>query len=145
MKLHMMKLAVGIEDLDEFWRVQQREIVDYEGEKANICRTRFKPKQADQILQTGGSLYRVMKKRILCRQKILGFEEGESKEKGKQCLIMLSTDIIQTYATPKRPFQGWRYLDPKQAPADRGLYLGDGQRGEIPQDLEDALIQSGLL
>lgn len=141
----MIKLVVGIQDLDDFYYWQRDHVYDYDGVPANIVRTRFKAKQADEIVKTGGSLYRVIKNRILCRQKILGFEMMESKDKGTQCLIMCDTEIIQTYATPKRPFQGWRYLKPDQTPKDRGVYLGDGQREEIPPELEAELVESGLL
>jgi hypothetical protein len=75
----------------------------------------------------------------------LGFDVVETKEKGTQCLIMVEPDIIQTISKPKRPFQGWRYLQVKDAPKDRGIYLGDGQREEIPAEMEDALKEAGLL
>ena len=58
---------------------------------------------------------------------------------------MVEPTIIQTISTPKRPFQGWRYLEPAAAPRDRGVYLGDGQREEIPMDMEDELREAGLL
>jgi len=145
MAQHIIKLVVGIETLDDFFHWQREYVFDYEGTPANIVRTRFKPKQADEILKTGGSIYRVIKNKIVCRQKILGFEKTESDDKGTQCLIMCDTEIIQTYSTPKRPFQGWRYLKQEQAPKDRGIYLGDGQREEIPPELEAELMESGLL
>ena len=145
MALHMIKLVVGIDDLEDFFQWQSAHEYDYNGLPANIVQTRFQPKQADEILSSGGSIYRVIKNRILCRQKIIGFEKVESKEKGSQCLIMCDPEIIQTYATPKRPFQGWRYLKQEQAPKDRGLYLGGGQHEEIPPELEAELAESGLL
>ena len=79
------------------------------------------------------------------RQKLLGFEMVETKEKGTQCLIYTETDLIQTYSTPKRPFQGWRYFEQAAVPKDRGLYLGENQREEIEPELENELRESGLL
>lgn len=145
MAIHMIKLVVGVDDLDHFLEVQRNCVVDYHGTPANAVRTRFKPKRAAEILDSGGSLYRVIKNRIQCRQKILSFETEETKEKGTQCLIMVDHDIIQTISTPKRPFQGWRYFEPAAVPRDRGLYLGDGQREEVPQDMEEELKNLGLL
>jgi hypothetical protein len=145
MTIHLIKLVVGVDDLDHFLEVQQNGVVDFEGGPANAVRTRFKPKRADEILETGGSLYRVIKNRIQCRQKILGFDSYESKDKGTQCLIMVEPQIIQTISKPKRPFQGWRYLEPSAAPRDRGIYLGDGQREEIPPEMEEQLKEAGLL
>ena len=145
MSLHMIKLVVGIDTLEDFYQWQQQELVNYEGVPANVVRTRFKPKASDEILQSSGSIYRVMKNRILCRQKIMGFDSWDSPDKGTQCLIMCEPEIIQTYSKPKRPFQGWRYLKPSDAPKDRGLYLGGSELGEIPEDLERDLAESGLL
>ena len=145
MATHMIKLVVGVDDLDHFLEIQQKSVVDYQGQPANTVWTRFKPKRAEEILSSGGSIYRVIKNKIQCRQKILGFEMAETKEKGTQCLIMVEPEIIQTISTPKRPFQGWRYLDPAAVPRDRGIYLGDGQREEVPQDMEESLREAGLL
>ena len=144
MALHMIKLVVGVDDLDHFLEIQRNNIVDYDGLPANAVRTRFRPKREKEILN-GGSLYRVIKNRIQCRQKILGFEMVESSDKGTQCLIMVEPQIIQTISTPKRPFQGWRYFEPTAVPRDRGVYLGGGQREEIPAELEEELQAAGLL
>lgn len=140
----MIKLVVGVEDLDHFLALQQANVVDYNGTPANAVRTRYKPKRESEVLN-GGSLYRVIKNKIVCRQKILGFETIESADRGTQTLIMVEPEIIQTYSPPKRPFQGWRYLESASAPKDRGLYLGDNQREEIPEDLQDSLRDAGLL
>ena len=139
----MIKLVVGVEDLEHFFQVQDQK-VDYNGAPANAVKTRYKPKREAEVLD-GGSLYRVIKNKICCRQKIIGFDTYESEEKGTQTLIMVEPTIIQTISTPKRPFQGWRYLEPAAAPRDRGVYLGDGQREEIPMDMEDELREAGLL
>lgn len=140
----MIKLVVGVDDLDHFLEIQKRSIVKFNGMPANPVRTRFKPKRAEEILN-GGSLYRVIKNKICCRQKIIGFDQYESPDKGTQTLILVEPTIIQTISTPKRPFQGWRYLEPAAAPKDRGIYMGDNQREEIPEDLEDSLRGAGLL
>lgn len=144
MALNMIKLVVGVDDLDEFLAIQKASLVDYNGVPANVVRTRFKPKRGDEILN-GGSIYRVIKNKIQCRQRVIGFESTESVDRGTQCLIMVEPEIIQTYSTPKRPFQGWRYLEAKAAPKDRGLYLGDNEREEIAPELENELREAGLL
>ena len=145
MALHMIKLVVGIDDLDAFYNWQQHDVADFQGQPANTVWTRYKPKRADEMLSSGGSIYRVIKNKICCRQKLLGFEMVETKEKGTQCLIYTETDLIQTYSTPKRPFQGWRYFEQAAVPKDRGLYLGENQREEIEPELENELRESGLL
>jgi len=144
MAVHLIKLVVGVDDLDQFLEIQKNSIVDYNGEPANAVRTRYKPKREAEVLD-GGSLYRVIKNKICCRQKILGFETIESSDKGTQTLIMVEPTIIQTISTPKRPFQGWRYFESAAVPRDRGVYLGDNQREEIPEDMEKDLKEMGLL
>ena len=150
MTVHMIKLVVGIDTLEEFaaWQAQERVIFDgIDGEQeANLVRTRYKPKRADEILKTRGAIYRVIKNRIVCHQKIIGFDSYEDPIKGSQSLILTDTEIIQTHSMPYRPFQGWRYFDEAKAPKDRGVYvLGQDDDEVPPPEMEDALKDAGLL
>ena len=144
MSVHIIKLVVGIDDLAAFAAHQKREAVDYHGQLAVPCWTRYMPKRADEILREGGSIYRVIKNRIVCRHRILGFEMVETEEKGKMCMIMQDAQVIKTVSTPKRPFQGWRYLKPADVPKDLGLY-DPANDEEIPPEMEDVLRESGLI
>lgn len=145
MSVHLIKLIVGVQDLDEYAQWQEQTVMDYHGELAVPCWTRFMPKRADEILKSGGSLYRVLKSRIVCRSKILGFEMVETKSHGTRCMILQSPEIMTTVNMPHRPFQGWRYLDPAKAPPDRGVYvLGQGA-DEPPEEMADDLKAAGLL
>ena len=152
MGINMIKLVVGVDSLEDFALLQEKgaERVIFNGingeQEANIVRTRYKPKRADEILSSGGSIYRVIKGRICCRQKVIGFDTYESKEKGTLCLILTDTKIIQTQSMFHRPFQGWRYFEQSKAPKDRGLYvLGQGQNEAPPPEIENALKDAGLL
>lgn len=145
MSIHMMKLVVGIDSLEAFAALQARETFAHEGQLVVPCWTRFSPKRADEIVRNGGSLYRVIKGRIQCRQRILGFEMVETQSHGRRCMILQDPDIIETVHMAHRAFQGWRYLEPAKAPADRGPYV-IGQDGEIPPaDMEEDLRAAGLL
>ena len=139
----MIKLVVGLDSLDDFAQHCKGEIVDFEGQPAIPCWTRFKPKRADEILQSGGSIYRVIKNRIQCRLEILGFQQVEVEEKGKMWMIMQSPKIVRTISTPKRPFQGWRYLDDAKVPRDRGLYTISDD--DLDPAMEEELKAAGLL
>src|SRR5258707_14011731 len=69
MPLHMIKLCVGadtVEDLLEWQRTREP------GDRW-IMRTRQTPKRAAELID-GGSLYRVVKGVILCRQPIPGVD-----------------------------------------------------------------------
>lgn len=152
MSLNIIKLVVGIDTLDEFALLQKNgaERVIFDGingeQEANIVRTRYKPKRADDILRSEGSIYRVIKGRICCRQQIIGFDTYESKDKGTQCLILTDNKIIQTQSMSHRPFQGWRYFEESKAPKDRGVYVPrKGQDNAPPPEIGNALKDAGLL
>ena len=145
MSLHMIKLIVGSEDLEQYARWQEQEVMDYHGQPAVPCWTRFMPKRADEILKSEGSLYRVMKSRIVCRSKILGFEVVETKSHGKRCMIMQDPEIITTVTQHHRPFQGWRYFEGPKAPADRGVYILGEDMDAPPEEMADDLKEAGLL
>ena len=55
---------------------------------------------------------------------------------------MLSREITRTYAAPRRPFQGWRYLTAADAPRD----LPEGATGaeDMPPELLSALSDLGI-
>ena len=135
MALHLIKLCVGIDSVEalEAWR---REVQHREPEWR--VRTRQTPKRAEALMD-GGSIYRVIKGVILCRQPILRVETvGESA--AARCEIVVSQDIIRTAPAPRRPFQGWRYLEAKDAPQD--LLTGDGAES-IPTELAIKLRELG--
>ena len=146
MQVHIKKLVVGFETLDQFAKHQAREAKStrYNGQPASVIRTRYQPKAADEILGTGGSAYRVIKGKMCCRQKILGFETtGEGKS--KRCRIYLDPEIIETYHTPHRAFQGWRYLKPQDVPPDIGTYVPGQKKPDLPPEMADELRKAGLL
>lgn len=142
--IHIIKLVVGVEDLKDYYDWQQTEIFDYHGVPATPCWTRHKPSRGDEILESGGSLYRVIKNRIRCRHRILGFETVETAHKGTMCMIVQEARMMETIAAPKRPFQGWRYLKPADAPPDKGIYTGQ-DNAELSPELEEELREAGIL
>lgn len=144
MALHLIKLVVGVDSLEDFARRQTSEIEVFEGQDAVACWTRFQPKKAQEIIESGGSIYRVIKNRIVCRLPILGFDMVEVEGEGTFCKIMQSPKIIQTVSVPRKPFQGWRYLEQKDAPKDRGVY-DSANDDSIPPDMEADLRAMGLI
>lgn len=141
--LHLIKLVVGLDKIDKFAQWQTQEHIVYQGQKVNLVRTRFMPKRADEVLESKGSIYRVISGHIRCRQRIIGFETDENQKRGKHCIILLDTDIMLTHPLPKRAFQGWRYLKPQDAPSDYGQYVA-GQT-EQSSNIEIELRQIGLI
>ena len=100
------------------------------------------PKQSAALLN-GGSLYWVFKGLILCRQRILRLDEVIGADGITRCGIVLDTDVHRTAPAPKRPFQGWRYLKPADAPPD--LRKGRETETALPPELNRALAEIGVL
>ena len=130
MPLHMIKLSVGVTEVETLEANAARS--DW-----RIVHTRMTPKRAAEI-EDGGSLYWVMKGSVTCRQRILDITTvGEGK--ASRCEIRLDSQVIRTAPLARRPFQGWRYLEPKDAPPD----LSVAQATDLPDDLARELRELG--
>ncbi len=134
MTLHMIRLCVGCDTIDDL--LAHRRATAARSEPWRLW-TRQTPKAADRLLD-GGSLYRIFKGMILCRQTLLAVETVAA-DRGPMCRITLDERIVRTVPTPRRAFQGWRYLEPDDAPAD--LESEDG--GDFPPDLARRLREAG--
>ena len=116
MALNILKLCVGaesVEDLEQWHRDHAHHWP--KGRTEHI--TRMWPKREDEVLQ--GSLYWVIKGVILARQRILALDERVGADGIRRCALVLDAEVIRTEAAPRRPFQGWRYLNPADSPPDR--------------------------
>jgi hypothetical protein len=136
MPLHLIKLCVGAATPDDLraWRKSRAAA----GHRP-IVHTRHTPKRAAEILD-GGSLFWVFKGVVLVRQPVAAIETiGEGAQ--RRCEILLDDAMIATAPHPRRAFQGWRYLDSKDAPAD----LADETEGGLPQDLARRLRELGAM
>ena len=130
MPLLMIKLCVGVAKVETLERRAAK------GEWLTV-HTRMTPKRAVEI-EDGGSLFWVMKGSVVCRQAVLDITtKGEGK--ARQCLIRLSNEVVRTAPQARRPFQGWRYLEPKDAPMD----LSSMDAGDLPVDLAKQLREMG--
>ncbi len=76
--------------------------------------TRLRPKRAHELI--GGSIYWIVKHRLVGRQEILRFEE----RKDGRIDIVLSAELELIAPFPKRAHQGWRYLEAASAPGVNG-------------------------
>ena len=141
--LHLLKMAVGIADLDDLRRVRARRIEQLGG---SWVYTRNHPRRGEAVL-AGGSLYWVIRGQIRVRQRITGFS-SERDEKGRTyCLIGVAPELVATVWRPWRPFQGWRYLTPADAPPDapRGWVMPETDDGAMPAHMVAELRSLGLL
>lgn len=138
---HLIKLCVGAEQVEDLlsWQKNPR-AKGPDGLPRHV--TRMWPKREAEIVG-GGSLYWVFKGLVLCRQPILRFDEVTGADGIRRCGIVLDPEITRVAATPKRPFQGWRYLAPGDAPVD--LRAGQADEDTLPPSLQSALADIGVL
>lgn len=141
MTVHILKLCVGIDNIDHLIAVR-RDRVQYlaDGTACNYHITRFRPKRAREILD-GGSLYWVIKGFVQIRQEIIALEKVET-DTGVKCKIIMDSRLIRTQSQPRRPHQGWRYLETSDAPKDipAGALVDN-----MPADLSRELREMGLI
>lgn len=141
MTLHLIKLCVGaetVEDLLDWQRTPEARGPD--GRPWHV--TRMWPKEAERVLD-GGSLYWVIKGMVTVRQRIVGLERIETGDGIARCAIVLDPAAVRTQPQPRRPFQGWRYLKPAEAPADLGAARATDSA--LPPRLAAALAEIGVL
>lgn len=140
--MHIIKLCVGITSVDELidWRSERQAQGLGRSDGLNVHRTRMMPRRADEIVGTG-SLYWVIAGAVRCRQAIVALEPNTDGEGRSCCDILLDPEIVRTAPYPRRPFQGWRYLEPRDAPTD----LGRGQDDLPPEGMAEELAKFGLI
>ncbi|MEL7026341.1 MAG: DUF1489 domain-containing protein [Pseudomonadota bacterium] len=139
-KLHILKLCVGAEKVEDLlnWQASAR-AKGPDGLPRHV--TRMWPKREAEVV-AGGSIYWVFKGLVLARQHILRFDEVRGSDGILRCGLVLEPEVHRTEPQPRRAFQGWRYLNPEDAPRD----LPQARAGEttLPPALEAALAEIGL-
>ena len=145
MALHMLKLCVGAEsirDLEE-WVEEQMALMRRLGRREEQTHTtRMVPKRIEEIVD-GGSLYWVIKGQISARQRLTDIRPFTDGEGIGRCHLVMEPVVIPVEPRPFRPFQGWRYLQPKDAPRDIGQHGDD--LAEMPEEMRRELAGLGLL
>lgn len=144
--MHLIKLCVGVDTLDDLRAYQSMRLENARKTGAPqelVHRTRQMPKRRKDIEGTG-SLYWVIKGVVRARQRILQLRPEENAEGRSFCAIVFDHTLIETRPQPRRPFQGWRYLKPEDAPEDLSK-LDSMALGDIPSEMRTALEELALL
>ena len=136
MAVHLKKLSVGTGSLDELrqWQMLRREQV---GQVMHV--TRNHPRRAAELVD-GGSIYWIIKGVMTARQRILDIVDVVRADDRPACGLVLGDDLVPVVPTRMRVFQGWRYLEVADAPAD----LGAADSPELPSELVAELRQLGI-
>lgn len=143
MPLHLIKLCVGCDSIRELedWLEENRTHHHRLGRAYEPAHTtRVMPKRGPELL--GGSLYWVIKGFVSCRQKLVALRPFTDGDGIGRCHLVLDIAVIPVAPRPCRPFQGWRYLDALDAPADLGHFAGDAP---MPEELRRQLAGLGLM
>lgn len=140
MILNLIKLAVGIGHVDQ---LKKRQEPFYNSDGYYEHTTRMFPKLADELVN-GGSLYWVIKRLVVFRQPIVGIHKRNDQEGKGLCIIELEPNMIAVVPQARRPFQGWRYLKPKDTPRDLSTHEGFVDP-EMPDDMRTELSRIFLI
>ena len=139
MAVNLVKLCVGAEDVEAL----NRWIADWKAGRDTLDHvTRMFPKRRDEIVR-GGSLYWVIRGLILCRQPIAGLVPVTGEDGISRCRIDFKPKIILVRPTPRRAFQGWRYLEEADSPPD--LPKGGTAAKGLSDKMRRELSELGLL
>jgi hypothetical protein len=145
MPLHLIKLGVGcdsVADLVDWIKQKLKEKKKRRQKPEHIHTTRMIPKRAEELID-GGSLYWVIRGQISCREKILDIRPFTDKEGISRCRVVLDGKLVLVEPRPRSAFQGWRYLEPKDAPRD--LARAAPGASKMPEQMRRELRELGLL
>ena len=130
--VHLTKVAFACRDLEMLQsRIANRAVND----EVRVV-TRMRPKRAAELI--GGSLYWIVKHRLVACQEILQFEDREDG----RIDIVCSADLVAISPMPRRAHQGWRYLENDVAPTAESDGSGLGQ---LPPQLYGRLAALALV
>jgi hypothetical protein len=130
--LHLTKVAFGCRDLEALKRRAAERVVA--GERRIV--TRMRPKRAEELI--GGSLYWIVKHRLIACQEILRFDDREDG----RIDIVCSAELRTIVPIPRRAHQGWRYFE-----MDAALFAQNDNSGvaELPPQLYGRLAALALV
>ncbi len=140
MPLHLIKLCVGADSVAdlEAWIKQKTK----GGKKDHVHTTRMVPKRAEE-LSDGGSLFWVIRGQVTCRERILDIRPFTDKDGIGRCRIVMDGKVVLVEPRPRAAFQGWRYLEAKEAPRDLARAAPGAAR--MPEAMRRELRELGLL
>ncbi len=138
--INLIKLSVGTESVEGLQEWQDRPRLD---SKDGLPRhvTRMWPKREAELL-AGGSIYWVIRGVIQARQKLVRLDEVDRGDGIRRCALVFEKELIRVENALKRPFQGWRYLKPEEAPRD--LAKSRLAEDSLPPQLSAALAEIGV-
>jgi hypothetical protein len=145
MTVHLLKLCVGCDTVQDLavWQTERLKSLKRARKVAELRhRTLQTPRRRDELLD-GGSLYWVIKGFVLVRQRVLDLRPDRKDDGTACCGIVLDPQLVLTRSHPRRAFQGWRYLEPSDAPRDLQAY--DPAADDMPPGMREDLRELRLI
>jgi hypothetical protein len=145
MPLHLIKLSVGtdsVADLEDWIKLKLKEKKRRGQKPERVHTTRMVPKRAEELI-AGGSIFWVIRGQIMCREKILAVRPFTDKDGIHRCRLVLDPKCVLVEPRPRSAFQGWRYLEDKDAPRD--LSRAAPGAAKMPEQMRRELRELGLL
>lgn len=136
----MIKLSVGSESVATQAAWQADRMLTTSTNPRHV--TRMWPRREAELLE-GGSIFWVIKGTVQSCQRIIRLDEVIGEDGIRRCGIVLDPQIFHTHPQPRRPFQGWRYLKPEEAP-EIGAPYKEGEE-TLPPELQAHLAALGVL
>lgn len=139
--LHLIKLSVGPKDVGQLRAVQR---LRAQTRPPLRHQTRSIPRRKAELLQ-GGSIFWVVAGFVQVRQRLLDIIEDRWDDETACCGLVLDPELVPVEARAMKAFQGWRYLDPKDAPADVDDDAAAQGADALPEHLKRALREARLI
>ena len=130
--LHLTKVAFACRDFEALQKRIAGRTVD--GEVRVV--TRMRAKRAAELI--GGSLYWIVKHRMVARQRIIRFDDRDDG----RIDIVCAAELMPIAPIPRRAHQGWRYYEADDAEVEESASSG---LGELPPALYGRLSALALV
>ncbi len=146
MTLHILKLCVGVDSVEELAAWQRRHLATLRkaGPGAELMHVTRQTPRREGFEPGTSSLYWVIGGYIRARQRITALREVEGEDGIVRCGLALAPELVPTEPVPRRAFQGWRYLAAGEAPADLASGAVD-DHAAMPPAMRRELMELRLL
>lgn len=139
--LHLCKVAVGVRDIAHLRQLHAACLCE---ERLLRHRTRNRPRRAEDITEAG-SLFWVIGGLMLVRQRIMDIQPDQWDDSSPCTSLVLNPELVPVVPRPMKPFQGWRYLEAANAPADLPQTAMAAGEADLPAEMLRALRSLCLL
>ena len=146
MTLHILKLCVGVDSVEELaaWQSRNLAVLRKTDPAAELMHVTRQTPRREGFAPGSSSIYWVIGGYIRARQKINALREVRGADGILRCGLALDPKLIPAGPVPRRAFQGWRYLSDAEAPADLPAGAA-GDHAAIPPAMRQELMELRLL